>query len=109
MQLRRTLQLAATFLSISASAQLPALGLLMAFGAGGSSGAGTANISLIDASATVTQTGDMAWTLDKSGSLSGNTVSWNIVATPVATTAGLLVFNGQMTVFNYGTGPATSW
>lgn len=71
-------------------------------------GGGTsANISLIDASATLTQTGDTAWTLDKSGSLSGNTVSWNITATEVSTTSGILVFHGQMTVFNYGSGPAT--
>jgi hypothetical protein len=101
MQLRRVLHLTITFLAITCAGQFPALGLLVAYGAG------TAQIQLIDAGGTVTQTGETAWTLEKSGSLSGNTVSWIITATPVATTSGILVFHGQMTVTNFGNGPAT--
>lgn len=67
----------------------------------------TANISLSSGDTTLTQTSDSAWTLDKSGSLSGNTVTWNISATETATVPGQLVLSGQMTVVNSGSGLAT--
>ena len=62
MQLRKALRLAVTFLAITCAGQFPVLGLLVAYGAGTP---GSAEISLIDASATLTQTGDTAWTLEK--------------------------------------------
>jgi len=62
---------------------------------------------LIDSSASVTQTGDTAWTLEKSGSLSGNTVTWNITANSTPVASGQLSIQGHMTVFNFGSGPAT--
>ena len=60
----------------------------------------------LSASASILQTGDVGWTLDKSGSLSGNTVTWTITATEIATTSGLLLLEGLLTVTNTGDGPA---
>jgi len=72
-------------------------------------GGPSADISLTDASATLIQTGTSGWTLNKSGSLNGNTVTWKINAKQVDTTnmSGYLLFNGQITIFNSGSAPAT--
>jgi hypothetical protein len=75
--------------------------------AAAASSAPTADIALSEASAEVTLTGDSAWSLSKTGSLSGGTVSWNIAATETATVSGQLVIQGHMTVTNSGNGPAT--
>lgn len=68
---------------------------------------GTASVSLTGSSTRVSLTTDSEWSLSKTGSLSGNTVTWNITATKTATTSGHLVLQGQMTVTNTGNGPAT--
>ena len=68
---------------------------------------GTASISLVGSSSRVSLTTDNEWSLSKTGSLSGNTVTWNITATKTATTSGHLVVQGTMTVTNTGSGPAT--
>lgn len=68
---------------------------------------GTASISLVGSSSRVSLTTDNEWSLSKTGSLSGTTVTWNITATKTATTSGHLVVQGTMTVTNTGTGPAT--
>jgi hypothetical protein len=68
---------------------------------------GTASINLSNASARATLTSDSQWTLTKTGSVSGSTVTWNISATKTATVSGQLVLQGQMTVTNSGSGPAT--
>jgi hypothetical protein len=68
---------------------------------------GTASISLVGSSVSVTHTSDSSWSLTKTGSLSGDTVSWNISATKTATVSGQLVIQGHMTVTNTGSGPAT--
>ena len=69
----------------------------------------TGGIALSEASATLVQTGDTAWTLAKTGLVdaASGTVSWTITATEGQTVAGHLVVSGQMTVTNFGTGPAT--
>ena len=67
----------------------------------------TASIDLADASATLTLTGDHTWTLTKTGSISGSTVTWNITAANTATVGGQLVVQGQLTVTNSGAGAAT--
>ena len=67
----------------------------------------TGNVSLIGASTLVALTSDNEWSLSKTGSLSGNTVTWNITATKTATTSGHLVVQGTMAVSNTGSGPAT--
>jgi hypothetical protein len=69
--------------------------------------AGPASISLVGSSSRVSLTTDAEWELSKTGSLSGNTVTWNITATKTATTSGHLVVQGTMTVTNTGNGPAT--
>lgn len=69
--------------------------------------ASTAAVELIDASATLSQTGTTAWTLAKTGALNGSAVTWQIVATETTTVAGQLIVSGQMTVTNTGNGPAT--
>jgi hypothetical protein len=66
-----------------------------------------ANLALTSAATDVVLTSDSQWRLDKTGSLSGNTVTWNITATKTATTSGHLLIQGQMTVANTGNGPAT--
>ncbi len=66
-----------------------------------------ASIKLTAVSMSVGQTSDTEWTLDKTGWLSGNTVTWDITATQGATVPGRLVLLGQMTVTNTGSGPAT--
>lgn len=104
MQLRRTVQLAVTCVFLIAAYQIPAT--LTAYGASAGGGA-SANLSLNDASATLMQTGTSGWTLDKSGSLSGDTITWNITVEKVDTASGHLLFNGQMTIFNDGSAPAT--
>lgn len=68
---------------------------------------GTASIGLVGSSTRVSLTTDSEWSLSKTGSLSGNTVTWNITATKTATTSGHLVLEGTMTVTNAGSGPAT--
>ncbi len=66
-----------------------------------------ASIALVGSDATVTLTSDTAWNLSKTGSVSGNTVTWTITATEIATVPGQLVVQGQMTVTNSGSGAAT--
>lgn len=66
---------------------------------------GTAGLDL-EASASITQTGDTDWTLEKTGSLSGTTVTWNITATEVATVSGQLRVEGTLVLTNLGDGPA---
>lgn len=68
---------------------------------------GTASISLSSSSATATLTSASQWSLTKTGSVSGNTVTWNITATKTATVSGQLVVQGKLTVKNGGSGPAT--
>lgn len=68
---------------------------------------GTASVSLTGSATRVSLTTDAEWSLSKTGSLSGNTVTWNITATKTATTSGHLLIQGQMTVANTGSGPAT--
>ena len=68
---------------------------------------GTASISLVGSSTRVSLTTDSEWSLSKTGSLSGNTVTWNITATKTGITSGHLVLQGTMTVSNTGNGPAT--
>jgi hypothetical protein len=62
---------------------------------------------LSGSSATLTQTSETAWSLEKTGSLSGTAATWNITATPTDTEAGILIVNGVMTVTNMGNAPAT--
>lgn len=71
--------------------------------------AGKASISLANSSATVTQTSDTSWTLDKQGSVntSNSTVTWTVTATRGLTVGGQLVVNGYMAVTNTGSGGAT--
>ena len=83
-----------------------AAGLLAAAQALGA-GEDPGGLMLTGAGAGITQTSDTAWTLEKTGSVSGSTVTWNITATEGATVAGRLVVSGQMTVTNSGSGPAT--
>ena len=66
---------------------------------------GTADVALT-ASATILQNGD-SWTLDKTGSLSGSTVTWTITATKTTVVNGQLLIEGQVTLTNSGDGPAT--
>lgn len=68
---------------------------------------GTASIAVTGSATRVSLTTDAEWSLSKTGSLSGNTVTWNITATKTATTSGHLLIQGQMTVANTGSGPAT--
>lgn len=83
--------------------------LLVALLLGPAAAAGSAGLSLSNASASATLTGDTEWTLSKTGTLNptDSTVTWTITATQVATTPGQLVINGQMTVTNDGNEPAT--
>ncbi|HTL35417.1 MAG TPA: hypothetical protein VL326_19955 [Kofleriaceae bacterium] len=55
----------------------------------------------------MTLSSNAQWSLTKTGSVSGNTVTWNISATKTATVSGQLVVQGQLTVTNNGSGPAT--
>lgn len=99
----------------AATRLLPLLAILPACALGGGDDgssvaqaiSGTASINLSSSSATVTLTSDAQWSLTKTGSLSGNTVTWTITATKTATVSGQLVVQGQMTVSNSGSGPAT--
>jgi hypothetical protein len=104
MQLRRAIHLTVALLLVAGQFPPPQIGVAPAYGA---SSPGTAEIQLIDAGGTVTQSGDTAWSLDKSGSLSANTVTWNITANSTPATTGQLSIQGHMTVFNFGSGPAT--
>jgi len=66
-----------------------------------------ADIQLKQADAALTFTSNTAWTLDKTGSLGGATITWQATATQGATTPGLLIFNGIFRVENKGTAGAT--
>jgi hypothetical protein len=66
-----------------------------------------ADIQLKQAAATLTNTSDTLWTLDKVGSLGGATITWQATATQGATTPGLLIFNGIFRVENKGNAGAT--
>ena len=83
---------------------LGALALLLS-----SPAAGQAGISLLNANATLSQTSDTQWKLDKTGALnaSNHTVTWSITATQGATIGGHLVVNGFVTVANSGSKGAT--
>src|SRR5688500_6064014 len=61
-----------------------------------------ADVRLDRADATLTQTSDTEWTLDKVGSLGAATVTWQATATKGATVDGQLVFNGVFKVINKG-------
>lgn len=69
---------------------------------------GTAAVDLKGASARMTLTSDTAWTLDKQGTANptNHTVTWTITATKGATTSGILIVNGTMTVKNTGSAGA---
>ena len=67
----------------------------------------TANMQLKQAAATLTNTSATEWTLTKTGSLGGATVTWQAVATEGATTNGLLIINGFFRVENKGNAGAT--
>lgn len=84
---------------------MPLVALLL----GPAAAAGSAGLSLSNASASATLTGDSEWTLSKTGTLNptDSTVTWTITAAQVATTPGQLVINGQMTLTNDGNEPAT--
>ena len=66
-----------------------------------------ADIQLKQAAATLTNTSDTTWTLEKVGSLGVSTITWQATATPGATTPGTLIFNGIFRVENKGTAGAT--
>ncbi|HUS28053.1 MAG TPA: hypothetical protein VMZ53_06075 [Kofleriaceae bacterium] len=68
---------------------------------------GTASINVNSSSVAVTLTSDAQWSLTKTGSVSGNTVTWNVTATKTATVSGQLVVQGHLNVTNSGSGPAT--
>jgi hypothetical protein len=70
---------------------------------------GKAAIDLKSSSARMILTSDTAWSLEKHGTVntSTQTVTWTITATQGATTSGILVVNGAMTVKNTGSGGAT--
>lgn len=92
---------------------LPILVLLPACSTDGGSTAqsisrsASASVSLTSSSQSASLTSSSTWTLTKSGSLSGNTVTWNITATKTATVSGQLLVQGELTVKNSGSGPAT--
>jgi hypothetical protein len=67
----------------------------------------TADIVLTSAATGVVLTSDSRWNLSKRGTLSGNTVSWTVEVSRAPTIAGRLGIQGQMTVANSGSGPAT--
>ena len=66
-----------------------------------------ADIQLKQAAATLTNTSDTTWTLEKVGSLGASTITWQATATAGASTPGLLIFNGIFRVENKGTAGAT--
>ena len=66
---------------------------------------GTADVALT-ASGSILQNGD-SWTLNKTGSLSGSTVTWTITATKTTVVNGQLLIEGQVTLTNSGDGSAT--
>src|SRR5512135_1087007 len=70
---------------------------------------GKANISLTSSQSSLLQTSDTAWTFAKTGTVDpvAQTVTWDIVATPGATTGGKLTGDGFLGVKNKGNGPAT--
>lgn len=74
-----------------------------------SASAASASIALTDSSAALSQSSDTGWTLAKSGVVNrtNGTVTWTVSAAQGAIVAGQLVMYGEMTVSNYGTGPAT--
>lgn len=55
----------------------------------------------------MTQTSNTEWTLEKTGTIDANSVTWEVTATEGATVAGQLVVNGQMTLTNSGADGAT--
>jgi hypothetical protein len=88
--------------------------LPLAFGvlsvcAAASGGVPKADVSLTNASASLSQTSDTSWTLTKTGVVNtgSSTVTWTVTATQGATVAGHLVVNGFMTVTNSGGAGAT--
>jgi len=67
----------------------------------------SAELTLAASAPEVTLTSDAAWSLAKTGSLSGTTVTWQITASQTTTTPDQLVLGGALTVTNVGNGPAT--
>jgi hypothetical protein len=66
-----------------------------------------ADIQLKQVAATITNTSNIAWNLQKLGSLGPSTITWQVAATEGVTTPGLLIFNGIFQVENKGTAGAT--
>ena len=90
-----------------------AVALVVTCGAGlpttSANSGGSATISLSSANATMTQTSDTAWTLEKTGEVTRSTatVTWTVTASNGTTIAGQLLVSGTMTVTNTGTDGAT--
>jgi len=61
-----------------------------------------AELSVSVAGETVVLSGERAWTLDKAGSLSGDTVTWTIGVTETATDPGQLRIGGELSLTNSG-------
>jgi hypothetical protein len=66
-----------------------------------------ADLDLRKASAKLTQTSSTAWTLEKVGSQSGASITWQATATKGTTQSGLLIVNGFFKLENKGKGDAT--
>jgi hypothetical protein len=66
-----------------------------------------ASVMLSNAAATISQTSDTDWKLEKTGVVSGSTVTWIITATQGQTVSGHLFITGFMAVTNAGTAGAT--
>jgi hypothetical protein len=66
-----------------------------------------ANMQLKKADAALTNTSDTQWTLTKTGSTGGATITWLAQATQGSTTNGMLIYNGVFRVENKGNAGAT--
>jgi hypothetical protein len=72
-------------------------------------GTGRAGVALANASATISQTSNTAWKLEKTGTLdsASSTVTWTITATQQATVSGKLFVTGFVAMTNSGAVGAT--
>jgi hypothetical protein len=66
-----------------------------------------ADVQLKQVAATITNTSNTAWILQKVGSLGPSTIDWQVTATEGVTTPGLLILNGIFVAENRGTAGAT--